>query len=96
MFKNSRYVTRGVTSDIPVELQFVLWMMVDSLKIEKDYLQVFKLTNEEGKQKIVHSQEEPDYKKEYVINKPDWEPVVTKVYIIDDGDHSTMLLAEEY
>ena len=96
MFKNSRYVTRGATTDIPTELQLILWMMVDSLKIEKDYLQVFRLTNEGGKQKIVHSQEQPDYRKEYVINHTDWEPVVTKVYIIDDGDHSTMLLAEEY
>lgn len=96
MFKNSRYATSGVMADIPTELQFILWAMVDTLEIDKDYLQVFRLSNEGGKQKIVHSQEQPDYKREVVFNKTFWEPVVAKVYIIDDGDHSTMLLAEEY
>lgn len=96
MFTNSRYATSNVVADIPTELQFILWTMVDSLKIEKDYLQVFRLSNEGGKQKIVHSQEQPDYQKEYVIDSTIWEPVVAKIYIIDDGDHSTMLFAEEY
>ena len=96
MFKNSRYVTSNVASDIPTELQFILWTMVDSLKIEKDHLQVFRLSNEGRKQKIVHSQEQPDYKKEYTIDSAIWEPVTAKIYIIDDGDHSTMLFAEEY
>ena len=95
MFKNSRYATRNIMTDIPTELQFILWTMVDSLKIEKDYLQVFRLSNEGGKQKIVHSQEQPDYQKEYMIDSAS-EPVTAKIYIIDDGDHSTMLFAEEY
>lgn len=31
---------------------------------------------------------------EYLI--PSEAPITQKVYVIDDGDHSTMLLAEEY
>lgn len=43
---------------------------------------------------------EPDYKEykhiyeEYMI--PLDAPITEKLYIIDDGDHSTMLLASEY
>jgi hypothetical protein len=45
-------------------------------------------------QSITHSSEEPAYKMEYVI--PMENPIAEKVYIIDDDDHSTMLLANEY
>ena len=45
-------------------------------------------------QKIIHEQEQPQFKREYHI--PTNHPITAKVYIIDDGEHSTMLLAEEY
>jgi hypothetical protein len=45
-------------------------------------------------QKIIHEQEQPVYKKEYII--PSEHPVNLKVYVIDDEDHSTMLLSSEY
>jgi hypothetical protein len=48
----------------------------------------------EGVQRISHSSEEPEYKMEYLM--PSESPITQKVYVIDDGDHSTMLLAEEY
>lgn len=64
----------------------------------QDYLQVFDLSiveNDKKKlQKIIHSQEEPEYRKEYILEFAD--PVETKIFVIDDEDHSTMLLAEEY
>lgn len=47
-----------------------------------------------GEQKIIHEQEVPEFKREYLLNFP--EPIAAKVYVIDDGDHCTMLLAEEY
>ena len=34
--------TRGVNEKIDLPLQILLWNLVDDLKIEKDYLQVFK------------------------------------------------------
>ena len=58
MFTSPRYATRGVTTTVPLMLQIVLWDLIDSMKVEeKDYLQVFRLSAESGKQKITHSQE---------------------------------------
>lgn len=45
-------------------------------------------------QSITHRSEEPEYHMSYLI--PSDTPVTEKLYIIDDGDHSTMLLASEY
>ena len=89
-----RYITKGAQSEIPIELQIFMWRCIDSMPEPKDYLQVFRLSSFEGKQKIVHEQEQPEYKKEYILTVE--KPIIAKVYVIDDGDHCTMLLAEEY
>lgn len=94
MFQNERYITRGVQSDIPIELQIFMWSCINALPETKDYLQVFRLSSFKGKQKIIHEQEQPEYKKEYLLSLD--KPVNEKVYVIDDGNYSTMLLAEEY
>ena len=96
MFEGDKYLTAGVDREIPIELQVFMWNCITNLSEEKDYLQVFELSSTEtGLQKIIHRQEQPDYKKEYLIDMP-FEAVETKIFVIDDGDHSTMLLAEEY
>ena len=87
MFKNAKYITRGVQSEIPIELQLFMWGCIGSVP-EPDYLQIFRLEPMKTMQKITHEQEQPQFKREYHIT--------AKVYIIDDGEHSTMLLAEEY
>ena len=61
---------------------------------EKDYLQVFLLSVDGENQRIIHEQEQPEYRKEYLFSSEN--PVTAKVYVIDDKTHSTMLLAEEY
>ena len=94
MFDNNRYLTRGVDNAIPMELQLFLWNCVDGLPEPRDYLQVFELSASGPMQSIVHSSEEPEYRKVYMI--PSDAPITEKMYIIDDGDHSTMLLANEY
>ncbi len=94
MFNNDRYLTRGVQAVIPPVLQFFMWKCIDDMKLEKDYFQIFTLSEENGIQKIIHKQEIPEYEQVYYIIMP--EPVNAKVYIIDDESHSTMLLAEEY
>ena len=94
MFDNNRYLTRGVDNAIPMELQLFLWNCVDGLPEPRDYLQVFELSASGPMQSIVHSSEEPEYRKVYMI--PSDAPITEKLYIIDDGDHSTMLLANEY
>lgn len=41
MFKNAKYLTRGVQSEIPVELQLFMWSCIKSVP-EPDYLQIFR------------------------------------------------------
>ena len=95
MFSNQRYLTRGVQADIPFELQLFMWECIDRLPENRDYFQVFELENLNGIQRITHFSEQPEYRMEYLIPTIA-NPVTAKVYVIDDGDHSTMLLAEEY
>lgn len=95
MFNSDRYLTRGVQATIPFDLQMFMWFLVTILPEPKDYLQVFRLSvSDNGTQRIVHEQEELQYHKEFDIVFDN--PINAKVYVIDDGDHCTMLLAEEY
>ena len=95
MFNNQRYVTRGISNELPLMLQIILWGLIDTMEVaEKDYLQVFLLSNEDGKQRIIHEQEQPEYRKEYLF--PSENPITAKIFVIDDETHTTMLLAEEY
>ena len=94
MFQHKRFLTRGVQAEMPIELQLILWNCIAQLPEARDYFQVFKLDVFNGNQLIHHFSEQPEYSKEYMINLAN--PVNQKVYVIDDIDHSTMLLAEEY
>ena len=93
MFTN-KYLTCGVDSTIPIDLQLFLWECYERLPADRDYLQVFDLRPVGCMQSITHRSEQPEYHKEYLI--PSDAPITQKLYIIDDGDHTTMLLAEEY
>jgi len=94
MFNNKKFITKGVSENIPPLLQSIMWELINQMPVDKDYLQVFSLSEYNGKQRIVHTQEVPEYKKEYVF---DFDTKVTgKVFVIDDSTHSTMLLANEY
>ena len=100
MFQN-RYMTKGISSEIPFYLQNMMWIMIESMEIEKkDYLQIFELskTVADGKvfQKIIHRQEQPEYEKSVTVLANEKDIVEKKVYVIDDVSHCTMLLAEEY
>lgn len=101
MFNNPRYMTIGIKNTIPMDLQIFLWSCIDNLReqeITLDYLQVFELKkvicDDMEYQLVEHRQEVPKYNKEYRIFPS--ENVDAKVFVLDDGDHSTMLLAEEY
>ena len=95
IFDNQRFITRGVEERIPPLLQFIMWGLIDRMPVDsKDYLQVFSLSSDNGRQRIIHSQEIPEYQKEYVLNVGS--PVTEKIFVIDDKTHSTMLLAKEY
>ena len=95
--KENRYITSGVNKKIDLSLQILLWNLVDNLKVEKDYLQVFKLIRDGDVVNIEHTQEVPDYRLCIKVNAKDLEfEGNEKVYLIDSGDYSTMLLSEEY
>ena len=94
MFNSNRYLTRGVQTAIPFELQFFMWELIDQLPEPKERFQIFRLTIQEGKQHISHESEQPEYHKEYDIDTAN--PIEEKIYVIDDDTHCTMLLAEEY
>ena len=93
-FNNPRYCTKGISENVPIELQMILWSQIDSLEVEKDYLQVFTLTAEDEKQVIEHHQEFPEYRRKSGYSSDN--PITAKIFVIDDETHSTMLLAEEY
>ena len=100
MFQN-RYMTKGISSEIPFYLQNLMWFMIETMETDKkDYLQIFELSRAvvNGKvfQKIIHRQEQPEYKKSLTILANENDVVTKKVYVIDDKTHCTMLLAEEY
>ncbi|BBH22608.1 hypothetical protein Back11_39530 [Paenibacillus baekrokdamisoli] len=99
MFDKLKYVTDAVHAKIPVSIQLLLWAAIDTMIVNKrDYLQVFNIKSiyQEGVFKlcIVHTQEEPNYVKEHstVISVQ----INEKLYVIDIGPYSTMLLAIEY
>lgn len=100
--EKKRYETKGIQNNVPVEYRFVLWQLIDALNDEVgvDYLQVFKFCSSVESsgnitEKIIHTQENPDYSITYEF------PIASlrldaKVYVIDDGEQCTMMLAEEY
>lgn len=94
MFTNNRYLSRGVDDTIPIELQLFMWACIDQLPEPRDYLQIFDLEKVGTMQSITHRSEQPEYRKVYLL--PSDTPITEKLYIIDDGDHSTMLLSNEY
>lgn len=99
--KNSRYVTRGINEKVDSRLQLLMWNFIDDLKskenIELDYLQVFKLRKEMDFIFIEHSQEVSEYKDVHAVYIEGFElEEDIKIYVIDNDEYSTMLLAEEY
>ena len=94
MFPINRYATAEICKMVSPMLQAFMWMCIDFLNIDVDYLQVFELSEEQELQKIVHKQEVPEYSKEYLI--PCQKPLSAKIFVIDDGEYATMLFADEY
>lgn len=100
--KDKRYLTQGVNTEVSKEVQLLLWDMIDKLKGEKDYLQVFKLTPKDNTLTIVHTQEYPSYKDTVSLEfKSDFNDTMNvdgskKIFVVDDGSASCMMLDSEY
>lgn len=94
MFNNQRYITAGIKQKIPYDIQLMLWKLIDDLMCKKDYLQIFKfIPIDRYSTKLTHLQEQPMYQKSYILSIS---ITKCKVYAIDDGINSTLMLAEEY
>lgn len=94
MFNNKHYLSRGVADTIPIELQFFMWACIDLLPEPRDYLQIFDLEQVGNLQSITHRSEQPEYCKVYLL--PSEKPITEKIYVVDDLDYSTMILATDY
>lgn len=100
MFKH-KFITRGIQMEIPMNLVHILFEEIDKLverKIEVDYLQVFNVKTLDFKTdlvEIIHSQEVPEYEMTIYIDKVNLERDL-KIFVIDENDNATMMLAEEY
>ena len=99
----NRYVTCGIDERLPQELQRLIWTSVDMrvlLANEKiDYLQVFTFKKIDGEVLALHHEQEqpPMLNVHYTNYRPEYEDILhEKIFVIDDGDHSTMLFAYEY
>lgn len=98
---STRYITRGISEELPLELQISLWGLVDDIvskDIDTDYLQVFDFKITETHLEITHRQEEPPFSHTIKYQKHKGYEALQgkKVYCIDDLDHSTMLFSSEY
>ncbi|KAF5084806.1 hypothetical protein DSECCO2_74010 [anaerobic digester metagenome] len=103
MFNNQAYMTKGFQSEIPVITQVIISDCLEKSRhaLEAmDYLQIFELeeiwSNGTVLQKIIHKQEVPAFEETLLLELPKDLIINTKVYVIDDGDHHTFLLASEY
>lgn len=90
-----RYMTRGITENIPPILQSAMWGALDRVEKDLDYLQIFNLKSYEALTIIDHQQEQPKYQS--TIYVPNFRVATeTKVYIVIEDIVATMMLAEEY
>lgn len=102
MFNGARYLTKGISTQVDIRLQIFMWNLIDELikdeNMKVDYLQVFNIYKKGNKILIEHKQEVPEYRKIYELpNAGDIEvDDDIKIFVIDDGPYSTMLLSYEY
>ena len=101
LFSAPKFKTSGVENCVPEKVQLAIWSYIESRRNQQvplDYLQVFTLrSKKEGPvtmQIIECSQEVPPY--QFSIEFPSNSPIEEKIFVIDDVDHQTMLLAREY
>ena len=99
----NRYVTCGIDQRLPQDLQRLIWTSVDARILfsnEKiDYLQVFTFKKIDDEVLALHHEQEqpPILNVHYTNYRPEYEEILhEKIFVIDDGDHSTMLFAYEY
>jgi len=98
-FTGKKYVTNGIKQTVPDMIVMYLFHLIEARKaktnIPMDYLQVIEIAKVNNAMLLIsHKQEEPVYIETHLLNyNLDLE---AKVYVIDDIEYVTMLLASEY
>lgn len=92
-------MTRTIDETVHAEIQMILWRLIDELKekdVKLDYLQVFELTVADERQRIIHRQEVPERKSEWIYTLQYTTPIDQKIWCIDSELYQMMLLPNEY
>ena len=63
--EGQRFLTPGIKEGVPLEVQLLLWHLIDDSDWQRDYLQIFELhkDNHANKLIVIHRQEEPEQKR---------------------------------
>ena len=101
--KEKRYVTCGIDERLPKELQCLIWASIEARLFfadgKIDYLQVFTFKKIDDEILALHHEQEepPILNVHYTQNREEYNSILEeKIFVIDDGEHSTMLFAYEY
>ncbi|MBQ9013385.1 MAG: hypothetical protein IJ094_07525, partial [Bacilli bacterium] len=95
MFTNERYVTREIAERVPIGIQLLMWDLVERIE-EKDYLQIFELIPKGSEiVEIIHKQEIPEVTSIYEMENNEIKNKMN-LYIMDNGQYSTMMFSHEY
>lgn len=95
----SRYATQQISSNVSVEIQGILWRIIEMRRNNQellDYLQVFYLQRIGDIQMVTNKQEQPPMEKVVRLKLKESQPIDTTIWIIDDGSHCTMLFPNDY
>lgn len=99
MFQSKeRYVTRRVSTEVPLIIQAFLWSLIDddvANDKELDYLQIFELEAVEEGLKVIHRQEQPSRSREVFLPFTQENQKNRTIWVIDSG-YQTMLFPEDY
>lgn len=97
MFEKNKYTTKEINEKIsPIHVMLMIELVHD-MNVKRDYLQIFKLyldSENKNLQIIEHSQEKPHYTRLHKFITLN--PVEAKIYVIDYGEYSVMMFADEY
>lgn len=77
-------MTKTVNEEIHTEIQLILWGLIDEQRkqeLELDYMQVFELKEQEGRQQIIHRQENPERRREWVYQLQHTTPIEKKYLV---------------
>lgn len=91
-----RRITSGIYGAIPRWLQNLMWFLWESMDVpEREWFQVFCLSERDRMQKVDHSQNNPPYHKVIVVHA-EGETICEKVIILESHSSLTMMLHSEY